>query len=233
MTVPGNRGRTAVGARYTRGMFPAAALAALLALTSPTPATAAPAVESLPLADAVAALPAAAESRDGYSRDAFKHWVDADRDGCNTRAEVLLAESRIEPTVEDRCKVTAGEWLSYYDGVTVTAPSGLDIDHMVPLAEAWDSGASGWTASRREAYANDLDADRSLVAVTASTNRSKGDQDPADWLPPLASARCTYTVDWVATKLRWGLTVDSRERTALAGLADGCDGQTVEYEVAP
>jgi hypothetical protein len=209
------------------------AAAALLALPAAAPAAAAPAAESLPLADAVAALPAAAESRDGYSRDAFKHRVDADRDGCNTRAEVLLAESLVEPTVESGCKVTAGEWLSYYDQVTVTAPSGLDIDHMVPLAEAWDSGASGWTAARRQAYANDLDAERSLVAVTARTNRSKGDQDPADWLPPAASARCTYTVDWVATKLRWALTVDSRERTALEGLADGCAGQTVEYEVAP
>jgi hypothetical protein len=213
-------------------MSAAAALAALLALTSPTP-TGAPAVESLPLTDVVSALPAAAESRDGYTRDAFKHWVDADRDGCNTRAEVLLTESRVEPTVGDGCKVTAGEWLSYYDQVTVTAPSGLDIDHMVPLAEAWDSGASGWTAARRQAYANDLDAERSLVAVTTSTNRSKGDQDPADWLPPAAGARCTYTVDWVATKLRWGLTVDTRERTALAGLADGCAGQTVEYQPAP
>src|SRR5690606_27400118 len=145
-----------------------AAVAALLALPLTSPAAAAPA-EVLPLADAVAALPAAAESRDGYSRSAFRHWVDADRDRCNTRMEVLIAESLVEPTVGAGCRVTAGEWLSYYDGVTVTAPGGLDIDHLVPLAEAWDSGASAWTAQRREAYANDLDADRSLVAVTART----------------------------------------------------------------
>ncbi|MER6149357.1 HNH endonuclease family protein [Streptomyces hirsutus] len=207
-------------------------VAALVALPLTTPAAAAPTVESLPLADAVAALPAAAESRDGYTRSAFRHWVDADRDSCNTRMEVLIAESLVEPTVEAGCRVTAGEWFSYYDGVTVTVPGGLDIDHMVPLAEAWDSGASAWTPERREAYANDLDAERSLVAVTARTNRSKADQDPAEWLPPLASAHCTYTVDWVSTKLRWQLTVDDTERAALAELANGCD-DTVEYEPAP
>jgi hypothetical protein len=207
--------------------------AALLALPLTSPAAAAPTLVVLPLADAVAALPAANESRDGYSRDKFRHWVDADRDSCNTRMEVLLAESLVEPTVEAGCRVTAGEWLSYYDGVTVTVPSGLDIDHMVPLAEAWDSGASAWTAQRREAYANDLDAERSLVAVTARTNRSKADQDPAEWLPSAASAHCTYTVDWVGTKLRWGLTVDDTERAALAQLADGCTGEIVEYEPAP
>ncbi|MCX4993420.1 HNH endonuclease family protein [Streptomyces sp. NBC_00568] len=209
--------------------------AALLALPTATPATAhaAPAAETLPLTDGVALLPLAVESRDGYQRTAFKHWVDADRDGCNTRAEVLIAESRVEPTVEVGCRVTAGEWYSYYDGVTVTAPGGLDIDHMVPLAEAWDSGASAWTAERREAYANDLDAERSLVAVTARTNRSKADQDPAEWLPPLLDTRCTYAADWVSTKLRWQLAVDDRERAALADIAAGCGQQDVEFEPAP
>ncbi|KOT52325.1 hypothetical protein ADK43_30350 [Streptomyces rimosus subsp. rimosus] len=101
---------------------------------------------------------------------------------------------------------------------------------MVPLAEAWDSGASQWTAARREAYANDLDAERSLVAVTAKTNRSKADQDPATWLPPLADARCTYAADWVSTKLRWALTVDRTERDALRRLVAGCGRTSVEFQ---
>ncbi|NEB57673.1 HNH endonuclease [Streptomyces griseus] len=206
-----------------------AAAIAFLPLLTATPAQAA---EPLSLADAIQQLPLADESREGYQRSSFKHWVDEDRDGCSTRAEVLIAESRVPVTVEPRCKVTAGEWYSYYDGVTLTAPGGLDIDHVVPLAEAWDSGASGWTAARREAYANDLDAERSLVAVTAKTNRSKSDQDPATWLPPLADARCTYATDWVATKLRWSLAVDQAEADALAVLAEGCGQETVEYEPA-
>ena len=117
----------------------------------------------------------------------FKHWTDADKDSCTTRAEVLIAESRIEPTVETGCKVTGGEWYSYYDGVTLTTPGGLDIDHMVPLAEAWDSGASTWTPERREAYANDLGADRSLVAVTARSSprqtRTRPTGCPHCWTP--------------------------------------------------
>ncbi|MFF7329618.1 DUF1524 domain-containing protein [Streptomyces sp. NPDC008150] len=205
----------------------------VLPLAGPAAAQSPARLAPLSMGDAVNLLPAAAESRDGYQRTSFKHWVDADRDGCSTRAEVLIAESRTAPTVEPGCKVTAGEWYSYYDGQTVTAPAGLDIDHMVPLAEAWDSGASAWTAARREAYANDLDADRSLVAVTARTNRSKADKDPSEWLPPLADARCTYAADWVATKLRWNLTVDDQERVALAGLAGECGEQQVEFEPAP
>jgi hypothetical protein len=122
-----------------------AAVAAALLVLPLTPASAAAQearVQTLPLAEAVHLLPTAVESRTGYQRTGFKHWVDADRDTCNTRAEVLIAESRTEPAIETRCKVTAGTWFSYYDGVTLTAPGGLDIDHMVPLAEAWDSGAS-------------------------------------------------------------------------------------------
>ncbi|MEW1630876.1 HNH endonuclease family protein [Streptomyces sp. NPDC089173] len=213
--------------KTVRGL--AAATLAVLPLLVAAPAQA---VEALPLADAVQQLPLATESREGYQRTSFKHWVDADKDSCNTRMEVLIAESRAEPTIEGACKVTGGEWFSYYDGFTLTEPGGLDIDHMVPLAEAWDSGASGWTAARREAYANDLGSERSLVAVTAKTNRSKSDQDPAEWLPPLADARCTYATDWVGTKLRWGLAVDQVEADALAELAEGCGQETVEYELA-
>lgn len=112
----------------------------------------------------------------------------------------------------------------------MAGPSGLDIDHMVPLAEAWDSGASQWTAARRQAYANDLGAERSLVAVTAKANRSKADQDPAQWMPPAATARCTYLADWVGTKLRWSLTVDRHERDTLRQLAADCESTDVEYE---
>ncbi|MGW4359404.1 HNH endonuclease family protein [Streptomyces californicus] len=126
-----------------------------------------------------------------------------------------------------------GSWLSYYDEVEVTDAKRLDIDHMVPLAEAWDSGAHDWTPERREAYANDLSAERSLVAVTAKTNRSKADKDPAAWMPPAESARCTYLVDWTATKLRWGLAADESEQAALLELAEPCTDKTVEFDAAP
>ncbi|MFF6979292.1 HNH endonuclease family protein [Streptomyces sp. NPDC008343] len=191
----------------------AAAALAVLPVTVSTPAHAA---ETLPLAEAVAILPVAAESRDGYDRNMFRHWNTGDdpADGCNTRAEILIHEAVTPPTVGPGCRLTGGSWLSYYDAIVVTSASGLDIDHMVPLAEAWDSGASAWTPQRREAYANDEGAEASLVAVTARSNRSKADQDPAQWLPPAADVHCRYLAEWVGTKLRWDLAVDHTELAA-------------------
>jgi hypothetical protein len=209
--------------------------AALLTVLTATTVTDAHAAETLPLSEAVSHLPVATESRDGYTRDAFRHWNTGDdpTDGCNTRAEVLLDEAVEPPTVGARCALSGGLWLSYYDQVWVMSASDLDIDHMVPLAEAWDSGASAWTAARREAYANDQGAATSLVAVTARSNRSKADQDPAQWLPPAAEVHCRYAAEWVGTKLRWALSADETEVAALAEVAAGCPEQTVTYEPAP
>jgi hypothetical protein len=225
--------------RYQQGMVNAVSrglIAAVLAVLSftvfPTFAHAAP--ETLSLTEAVSRLPAGSESRDGYSRDSFRHWntgADPD-DGCNTRAEVLLAEAIEPPTIGAGCRLSGGLWFSYYDTTWVTAASGLDIDHMVPLAEAWDSGASTWTAQRREAYANDQGAATSLVAVTARSNRSKADQDPAQWLPPATDTHCRYAAEWTATKLRWNLTADTTELAALNDLAAACPDQQVTYEPA-
>jgi hypothetical protein len=157
-----------------------------------------------------------------YDRDLFRHWIDADGDGCDTRAEVLIAESSTSTGRTGTCTITSGSWLSRYDGVRFTTASSLDIDHMVPLKEAWISGASGWSSTRRQDFANDLGDGRSLIAVSASTNRSKSDQDPDSWLPPSTSYRCTYVADWIAVKYRWGLSVDSAEKSALQDVLAGC-----------
>ncbi|MFJ6252607.1 MULTISPECIES: HNH endonuclease family protein [unclassified Streptomyces] len=212
-----------------------------LALPSPTAmatteaAVVVPVSAVPPLEDAVGQLPVAEEDRTGYTRDSFRHWNTGldPADGCNTRNEVLLAEALQEPTVAAGCKLTGGSWLSYYDNVEVSEAGKLDIDHMVPLAEAWDSGASTWDARRREAYANDQGAAASLVAVTARTNRSKADQDPATWMPPLPDAHCRYIGEWTATKLRWNLTVDQTEAEALKTYAEACETTTVHYNPAP
>lgn len=207
----------------------AAASLAILPVAASTPAHAA---ETLPVAEAITRLPVDTGSRDGYDRDAFRHWNSGDdpADGCSTRNEVLVAEAVEAPTVGPRCRLAGGHWWSYYDQVWVTSPSGLDIDHMVPLAESWDSGASGWTAQRREAYTNDQGAATSLVAVTARSNRSKADQDPAQWMPPAAEGHYRYVAEWVGTKLRWSLTADETEVAALREAASGCPEQSVSYE---
>ncbi|MEU7736481.1 HNH endonuclease family protein [Streptomyces griseus] len=208
---------------------------ALVPLLSAPAAQAAPTAEVTTLADAVGLVQTTEENRTGYTRSSFKHWNSGDNasDGCNTRNEVLLAEAVVAPTVGAGCKLTGGTWVSYYDGQEVTNAGSLDIDHMVPLAEAWNSGASAWAPARREAYANDQAADISLVAVTARTNRSKSDQDPADWMPPSPDAECRYVGEWVSTKLRWQLTADDRELKALKVYADGpCENTVVRYTPA-
>lgn len=165
---------------------------------------------------------ASPESHTGYNRDFFVHWSDSDGDGCNTRAEVLITESSTSTSHTGTCAISIGKWFSQYDGVWVTVASQLDIDHFVPLSEAWKSGAYRWSASTRQAFANDLGYAASLIAVTASTNRSKGDQDPARWMPPNAGFACTYVSTWVAVKYRWSLTVDSSERSAISRILGGC-----------
>jgi hypothetical protein len=180
---------------------------------------------SAPLTEAVADLPVASEVRTGYDRDKFTHWVDDDGDGCSTRFEVLIAEADDPVTIGKDCKLSGGRWFSYYDGESWGSISKLDIDHMVPLAEAWDSGARLWTAEVRRAYANDLGDFRSLVGVTNSVNRAKGDQDVAEWLPEFG--RCRYLREFVAVKLRWRLKVDSSEKAAMTSLASGCSNSTI------
>ena len=178
----------------------------------------------------VAGLPVATEIRTGYDRDLFPHWIDADGDGCSTRNEVLIAEATTRPTVGAGCALTGGRWFSYYDGATWTVPADLDIDHFVPLAEAWDSGARTWTTTQRRAFANDLGDSRSLVAVTDNVNQAKGDQDPATWLP--TNSRCRYAAEWLAVKIRWRLTVDTAEKNALVSLTNGCTNVTITVTTA-
>ncbi len=161
----------------------------------------------------------------GYERALFKLWIDADSNGCNTRAEVLIQEAIVKPTIGKNCVLTGGTWISPYDGVKVTKASALDIDHVVPLSEAWKSGAWAWTPAKRGAYANDLSNPRTLVAVSLGENRSKGDQDPAEWLPP--KGVCTYISDWISIKSRYQLTVDSAEALVLSAKVKECKSSAV------
>ncbi|MEU3495335.1 HNH endonuclease family protein [Kitasatospora cineracea] len=184
------------------------------------------------LFEAIDALPVAEESREGYVRTAFRHWIDADRNGCNTRAEVLIAEAVSAPFVGAKCSLSGGVWVSPYDDVVLQDARALDVDHVVPLAEAWDSGASAWSAGERQAYANDLDEPRALIAVSAKSNRSKADKDVAEWLPPAEAYRCTYLTDWTVVKTRWGLSVDQVEAEALHRLAAACPDEPLTLTLA-
>lgn len=170
------------------------------------------------------------ESRTGYVRTKFKHWISAGN-GCDSRKAVIISEATVKPKVESGCKIVGGEWLSIYDNVKVTDASKLDVDHMVPLAEAWDSGASAWDDKKREMYANDQTDPRHLIAVTGASNRSKSDRDPSEWVPSNASYICEYLTNWISIKARWGLSVDKLEKATLETNLKSC--KKTKIVVAP
>ncbi|GAA2521127.1 HNH endonuclease family protein [Streptomyces longisporus] len=179
----------------------------------PTPVSAATARTYL------ASLTVATENRTGYDRDLFPTWITISGT-CNTR-EYVIKRDGSNVVTNSACTATSGSWYSQYDGVTTTDPSTFDIDHLVPLAEAWDSGASGWTTARRQAFANDVTRPQ-LIAVSASSNRSKSDQDPAEWVPTRSAYVCTYVRAWVQVKYYYDLSVDSAEKSALTSYLSGC-----------
>lgn len=184
-----------------------------------TPTSERPAPGDDPAAQ-LAALTVAPEGKmTGYSRDRFPHWS-SQGDSCDTR-EVVLQRQGADVQTDAECRATSGTWTSPYDGVTVTKASELDIDHTVALAEAWRSGADKWTDEQREKFANDLGG-LQLIAVTASSNRAKGDQDAAKWKPPQESYWCTYARAVVSVKALYSLTVDEAERDALAAMLKTC-----------
>ncbi|MFK4184363.1 HNH endonuclease family protein [Streptomyces sparsogenes] len=155
----------------------------------------------------------------GYSRSKFPHWI-TQYGTCDTR-EVVLQRDGTDVSQDDQCRAISGHWVSPYDGVAAEAAGQLDIDHVVPLKEAWRSGAAAWTTEDRKAFANDL-VHSQLVAVSARSNRSKADKDPANWQPPLASYRCIYGRAWISVKYVYDLAVDPAERSALEGMLETC-----------
>lgn len=165
----------------------------------------------------------------GYSRALFEHWRDVDGDGCDSRDQVLKRDSVSLPQVDPiDCNVVAGDWVSPYDGARWSDPSRIDIDHVVALKEAWDSGAWAWSSDMRRAYANDTSDSRTLLAVTDRVNQSKSDKDPSNWLPPTKSYLCTYLSNWIAVKARWGLSMDQSEWGRVKNLVTGsCPGLTI------
>jgi hypothetical protein len=206
--------------RVAAAFLAAASLAAVL-LTADPAVAAPPGIPTKAAAQTeLDTLTVSAEgSMTGYSRDQFPHWITISGT-CNTR-ETVLKRDGSNVVVNSSCAAVSGSWYSPYDGATWTAASDVDIDHIVPLAEAWRSGASSWTTTRRRNFANDLDHPQ-LIAVTDNVNQAKGDKDPSTWQPPLATYRCTYSKMWIASKYYWALRLQSGEKTALQAMLSTC-----------
>jgi hypothetical protein len=147
-----------------------------------------------------------------YQREAFPHWSDLDGDGCGAREETLTRDVVETGNNASECSPTTGLWVSPYDNKEITKSSEIDIDHIVPLKEAWLSGADQWSEEQREEFANDPE---NLLAVSAGSNRSKGAQDPSTWMPPAQEYRCTYAQQWVQVKEKYELSIDAAEQKKL------------------
>jgi len=159
---------------------------------------------------------------------AFGGWQDRDRDGCDTRAEVLQSDATAGTLTGDTCAVHGGRWRSGLDGRLVRRPSELVVDRLVPLAEAVRSGARSWFPETRRRFANDLGYDASLITASKRVHTSRGSADPPRWMPPKRSARCSYVAEWVAVKWRWRLAVDVREKRFLTRTLRACEWPDVE-----
>lgn len=196
----------------------ALALAALTVPSSPAFAAPPPPPDVTQSRSMLNSLTVRAEgSSSSYNRSYFPHWSTVSGT-CNAREWVLRRDGQ-NVTVGSDCYPTSGSWVSAYDGFTTSLPSQISVDHLVPLAEAWRSGADRWSTSRRERFANDVETGQ-LWAVSTASNSSKGDRDPAQWLPPRTAIHCTYARTWIHVKHHWGLSVDSAERDSLASLLD-------------
>jgi hypothetical protein len=163
-----------------------------------------------------------------YDRDDWKHWTDKDSDCQNTRHEVLIEESLKKVAFKGgkKCQVATGEWLDPYTGITVTDATKLDVDHMVPLKNAHDSGGWKWAKDRKAAFANEMGYADHLIAVTASANRKKGAKGPEGSKPANQDYWCDYAVDWVQIKVDWELSATMTEWAALQDMLKTCDKLT-------
>ncbi|MEU6796973.1 HNH endonuclease family protein [Nonomuraea wenchangensis] len=166
--------------------------------------------------------------RTGFDRDKFgPSWADVDRNGCDTRNDILkrdLEDETFKPGTHD-CIVLTGTLKDPYSGKTITFKRGQDtstavqIDHLIPLSDAWQKGAQQWSATKRKEFANDP---LNLQATDGPLNGQKSDSDAATWLPPLKSYRCTYIARQIDVKAKYDVWVTAAEKSAMEGILDGC-----------
>lgn len=220
--------------RHTALLAAVSALAGAALTTAPAIAAAPAPARQIPAARQLPPPPDAAEARlqlaglvvadeadaPGYSRSKFPHWI-TQYGACDTR-EVVLQRDGQDVVQDGQCRATGGTWYSEYDGKTITSASGIDIDHVVPLKEAWRSGASGWATPERRAFANDVTHSQ-LIAVSSGSNRSKSDKDPGNWKPPLESYWCVYSRAWISVKSVYHLTANPAEVAALDQMLNTCN----------
>ncbi len=166
-------------------------------------------------------------AKTGYTRSQFPHWSDPDRNGCDARNDTLKRDlTNIAYKVGTRdCKVIAGQLLDPFSGevlIFTSEKSTVDIDHVVALSNAWQTGAAYFDKTKRSQIANDP---LNLLAVDAKLNRQKGDADAATWLPPAKSYRCEYVARQIAVKIKYSLWLTAPEKSAMSKILASCKVQ--------
>ena len=202
---------------------PTATVEAPTPVSTPTPVpTRAPPLSTTNLVITVAPIPAGIPE---YDRDDWKHWQDYDKDCQDIRHEVLIAESLVEVTfkTDKGCQVATGRWYGVFDGHHLENAGQVDVDHMVPLKNAHNSGGWAWNPAAKENYANSLEEDDHLIAVASRANRSKGARGPEEWRPPDETYWCQYATDWTEIKERWDLTMTEPEAESVVEMLGTCE----------
>jgi hypothetical protein len=202
-------------------------LLSLLLTFIPLQTNAAPKDDALTTLNSLSVKGRAAKT--GYTRAQFPTWSDLDRNGCDTRNEILnrdLTKVLFKAGTKD-CKVSSGSLIDPYSGKVIifsSTKSTIDIDHVVALSNAWQTGAAYFDKTKRQQIANDP---LNLLAVDYSLNRQKSDGDAATWLPPLKSYRCDYVARQIAVKAKYALWVTSPEKDAIIKILEKCVGQRI------
>jgi hypothetical protein len=202
-------------------------LLSLLLTFIPLQTNAAPKDDALTTLNSLSVKGRAAKT--GYTRAQFPTWSDLDRNGCDTRNEILnrdLTKVLFKSGTKD-CKVSSGSLIDPYSGKVIifsSTKSTIDIDHVVALSNAWQTGAAYFDKTKRQQIANDP---LNLLAVDYSLNRQKSDGDAATWLPPLKSYRCSYVARQIAVKAKYALWVTSPEKDAIVKILEKCVGQKI------
>ena len=160
------------------------------------------------------------ERTSGFKSSSFHLWLDADGNGCDAKSEVLVSKAIKKPTIGKKCALSKGSWLDFYSGKIQTKAEKLGVDHIVSLAEAWRSGAWKWSASERDAFANEITDPDLLVVASLVSIKAKAGNDPAKWLPEVG--RCEYLRKWISIKARFGLSIDQKEADFIKSSLEPC-----------
>ena len=172
-------------------------------------------------------------AKTGYTRAQFgQTWADVDRNGCDTRNDILKRDLTEEVFKEKthECVVLSGTLIDPYSGEKISFVRGVgssmevQIDHVVALSNAWQTGAFKLSYDKRLAFANDP---MNLLAVKGRLNSQKGDGDAATWLPPSKSFRCAYVAQQIAVKAKYSLWVVAPEKAAMVAILAKCPAQKV------